>query len=400
MAKHYDYIIAGGGCAGLSLAYTLHLAGVPGKVLIADRLIKAGNDRTWAFWAQGETPFAGLVQHEWTTLSFADRQGLRRQSIQPYRYQLLRSADFYRHIQEVLAQDPRFEFRYGEITQLQEGPTTATLQLGAEQYQSPYLFNGMGAPAAAPEAEKPLLLQHFLGWWIETAEPSFDPTEARLMDFRVPQELQTRFVYVLPVSPTRALVEFTIFSDQTLPTAAYADQLEHYLATQLQISNYQVVEDEYGVIPMSNQVSSFQPGQRIIPIGGAGGAIKPTTGYAFQRIQRQAKQLVDQLQQGHAIDPRLPTAGRFKFYDALLLRVLQEKGTPAEAVFSRLFRHNRFARILQFLDEQTQLSQEIGLLASLPYAPFLRALVQHYALNPGRISPVASQPWPQNAKAL
>jgi glycine/D-amino acid oxidase-like deaminating enzyme len=48
----FDYIIAGGGLAGLSLAFYLneseHLRGK--KVLIIDRDAKRRNDRTWCFW--------------------------------------------------------------------------------------------------------------------------------------------------------------------------------------------------------------------------------------------------------------------------------------------------------------------------------------------------------------
>ena len=54
--EHYDYIIAGGGCAGLSLAWQLlHSPLRDRTILIVDRDDKDQNDRTWAFWSETDT---------------------------------------------------------------------------------------------------------------------------------------------------------------------------------------------------------------------------------------------------------------------------------------------------------------------------------------------------------
>ena len=50
--QRYDFILAGGGAAGRSLAY--HLARSPLRdrsILIVDRSLRARPDRTWAYWA-------------------------------------------------------------------------------------------------------------------------------------------------------------------------------------------------------------------------------------------------------------------------------------------------------------------------------------------------------------
>ena len=54
--NHYNFILAGGGAAGLSLA--VQLASSPLKdqsILIIDRDRKQANDRTWCFWARTPT---------------------------------------------------------------------------------------------------------------------------------------------------------------------------------------------------------------------------------------------------------------------------------------------------------------------------------------------------------
>ncbi len=74
--EHYDIIIAGGGCAGLSLAYQLiHSPLRDRSILIVDRDDKDQNDRTWAFWTDRPTPFQPVVHREWRRLRFLTEQG-------------------------------------------------------------------------------------------------------------------------------------------------------------------------------------------------------------------------------------------------------------------------------------------------------------------------------------
>lgn len=51
----YDYIIAGMGCAGLSMAVQLSQSSLPfSKVLLVDKESKNENDRSWCFWQKKE----------------------------------------------------------------------------------------------------------------------------------------------------------------------------------------------------------------------------------------------------------------------------------------------------------------------------------------------------------
>ncbi|NCC33692.1 MAG: FAD-dependent oxidoreductase, partial [Chloroflexia bacterium] len=53
---HYDVIIAGGGAAGLSLAYQLINSPLRDySILVIDKGNKQRNDRTWAFWTDQPT---------------------------------------------------------------------------------------------------------------------------------------------------------------------------------------------------------------------------------------------------------------------------------------------------------------------------------------------------------
>lgn len=375
MIKDFDHIIAGGGCAGLSLAYHMHTLGCTGTMLIIDREHKSANDRTWCSWTDKATPFDHLAQHSWRELSFADCAGKKNQSIGKYRYQLLRSADFYHHIRQTLTSNPNIHFITAEINDFGNAGDRVFVETNGERYFARYLFNSTQLRSSV-EKDSASLLQHFMGWWVRTKTPQFDPSKATLMDFRVPQHGQTRFAYVLPVDQHLALVEYTVFSKAILSPPVYQDALKAYLQQVLGITDYVIEEQEFGVIPMTNTGVNFTTGQRIVPIGTTGGAVKPTSGYAFQRIQQQTLQLARQIKQGDSIDPRLPQAKRFVFYDDLLLHILCHHGHEAQRIFSRLFRKNHFSTILRFLDERSQIHQELPLLASLPIQPFVLAIIE------------------------
>ncbi|MCG8480986.1 MAG: lycopene cyclase family protein, partial [Spirochaetales bacterium] len=50
--ERFDYILAGGGAAGLSLAYHMMHGGLADKrLLIVDLANKNSNDRTWCYWS-------------------------------------------------------------------------------------------------------------------------------------------------------------------------------------------------------------------------------------------------------------------------------------------------------------------------------------------------------------
>lgn len=198
------------------------------------------------------------------------------------------------------------------------------------------------------------------------------------MDFRTKQHGDARFFYVLPFSETKALVEYTIFSGELLDKSVYREQLEKYLQQQLDIPKYKILEEEYGVIPMTDAPLPVTNGEHIVRIGTGGGAVKPSSGYAFLNIQRQMKALVERLERGqHPIVPKQKR--RFQFYDKLLLNILATNGNLIKIIFSKLFRRNSIQQVFLFLDERTTLWQEIRIFFSLPWTPFLKAIVRTHS---------------------
>jgi lycopene beta-cyclase len=373
-AQPFDFIFAGGGVAGLSLAY--HLAQSPLRsrsMLIVDREAKRENDRTLGFWTEGATPFDDIVYRSWSKLRFVGEHLDMVVDLDRYRYKMIRGIDFYRHVRHKLLALPNVEFRQGTVGRIEDDRQGAKVSVEGQTYTAGWVFDSRFCLGGfKPDRDRYHDLRwHFLGWFIDTSEAVFDPDVATPLDFRTPQNGEMRFFYVLPLSERQALVEYTLHSEQD-----YERALKFYLEDTLGIQGYRVLASETGSIPMTDQPFTRQTGQRIMAIGTLGGRVKPTSGYAFPRIQQDSAAIVKSLlQHGHPFD--VPeTASRYRLYDSLMLQVMHRQGDQVKTVFSTLLRNNPIERIFRFLDETSSIGEDLRFMAAAPPLPFLQALVR------------------------
>ena len=387
----YDYLIVGGGASGLSLAYYIaqesRLAGQ--RVLLVEPDAAKADDRTWRYWAAGETPFAAVEAHRWERLVIRTPGFEKVLQLAPYRYRMVRAGDFYTFVNAALAARPQqFTRLAGRVTALAEAPdghgAIATLADG-QHITARYVFDSRLPKLTRDPTRYRYLEQHFLGWEIETDDDAFDPETVQFMDFRVPQHGQTRFVYALPFTPRRALVEFTVFSEHVLQKEEYETELRAYLAEHLNGKPYRVVAEEGGSIPMTDHPLPARLSAHILHLGTRAGRSKPSTGYTFARVQRHTARLVAALAAtGHP--PADATGDRWQFglFDTLLLDIMQRRGELVRDIFRQLFERNPVQRIFRFLDEETSWVENLKIMNSVQPWPFLRSIGQVLRGRPGQ----------------
>jgi lycopene beta-cyclase len=346
------------------------------SILIIEQDAKQVNDRTWCFWEQSVGFFDEIVYHRWNELLFhSDTETIPLQ-IQPYQYKMIRGIDFYNYCKQKLQQYKQITWLQATVVDCVMLQQQATVNTTIGNFTADYVFNSILLPATKAlfnQTPAIKLVQHFKGWIIETPEPIFNPNKAYFMDFRVGQENGTTFVYVLPFSSTKALVEYTFFNEAILPDEAYDNLLTQYLKTYWQLTNYTILETEFGVIPMTNfPFSSHQ--QSIIHLGTVGGYTKPSSGFTFQFIQKHTQAITQALV--HNYSPIINTSfwqKRFFLYDATLLHVLSKNALMGRQVFTALFQKQKATTILKFLDNETNFKEELFILNSVPTKVFLPA---------------------------
>ncbi|WP_030763950.1 lycopene cyclase family protein [Streptomyces griseus] len=221
------------------------------------------------------------------------------------------------------------------------------------------------------------LLQHFKGWFLRSRRPVFTPGTVDLMDFRTPQPPQgLSFGYVLPLSRHEALVEYTEFSREPLPDEAYDRALRHYTGSLLGIGGFEVRGVERGRIPMTDARYERRAGPSTFRVGAAGGAVRPSTGYAFAAIQRQTRAVAALLHAGREPLPPPAYPGRSLLMDAILLRGIDTGRVSGPEFFTRLFEEVPPERLLRFLDGETRPSEEFRIGLRTPVLPMLRATAE------------------------
>lgn len=384
-----DYAILGGGGAGLSLLCHLHWAGAleNKQVLIVEPAKKQQHDRTWSFWESGEGPFEHLVKHRWPSVGVHNLQKQSAYHMAPLAYKVIHSPDFYDYCQDLIDRLPNVHILPERAEQIVAHQDQVSFSAAGQPYSAQWAFSSLPHPLRAEAVQVPYLDQHFRGWFIETEQPAFDPQHATIMDFRTPQLGETRFLYVLPTSPTEALVEVAIFSNQHLPAADYDQIITHYLHDHWQITGLGLKQEGYksikaiqhteqGVIPMTTYPYPKQNG-RLIHIGLAGGYARPSTGFTFHNMQRHFAQLAQQLAQGEEnLQAPQPWPSRHLAYDATILSILQKQELAGEQIFPLLFANNPPERVLRFLDGKTSLLEEVQLMATTPMLTFGKAFVR------------------------
>jgi lycopene beta-cyclase len=222
-----------------------------------------------------------------------------------------------------------------------------------------------------------LLLQHFKGWFIKTEKAVFDESTVTLMDFAVPQQNSTQFIYILPLSDHEALVEMTVFSPTTYSDATYDELLGDYMKKHFEDTNFDIESTEKGAIPMTDaRFSRFGNAGEIL-LGTAAGMVKSTTGYAFQRITKDSEKIAEDVATKQPIRWS-SSKGRFRFYDRLLLGIISEKPQWGSKIFETLFEKTPMTAIFKFLDEETNLWEEIKIFSRLPFFPFLQQIYRQW----------------------
>ncbi|WP_345160233.1 lycopene cyclase family protein [Flavobacterium ginsengisoli] len=374
--RHFDYIFTGTGLASLMTVYKMILSGKfsDKSILLLDQDSKKINDRTWCFWEKEASIWNPIISKKWNSALFANQDFNRHLALKPYQYNQIKAIDFYNFVFTALSQYSNITFLNEKVTDINELETHVFVGTEENRYTGNYLLNSIYTKAFAERQNKyPVLQQHFVGWFVKSKEEVFNPEEVTFMDFSVEQKGNTRFMYVLPTSKTEALVEYTLFSENLLAKEEYENEIKIYLQ-KLGAYQYEITEKEHGSIPMTCYPFWKKNTKRVLNIGTAGGWTKASTGYTFKNSDKKSSDLVEFIQSNDFKMKNFQGKSKFWFYDLLLLNILYRHNELGSSIFSSLFRKGNPELIFKFLDEETNLFEDLQVILKCPKVPFIKAL--------------------------
>ena len=350
--KEFDYIILGGGCAGLSLAYELDInKKLNDKTLaIVETRDEYKRDKTWSFWKVTDHNFDDCVIKSWNNFSINSELGSQEVINREYSYHTIDSCLFYKKVLNELKQNKNIQF-FKNTDQL--------------NLDNSFIFNSI--PSKVDYQAN--LWQHFKGIEIETQKDIFDDEIFNLMDFDCDQRDYVHFFYTLPFSKNKALVETTWLSkmdDKTL--IDYDIQLEKYIRETLKIKNYKINYQEEGAIPLFYPPINSEKNK--INIGSAGGMTRLSTGYTFLNIQDHSKYITNNIEKIQ--NTKVYHIGKkYEFLDNIFLNVLKNNPDRMPKIFLNMFKASS-KTVIKFLSNKSNIFEDLGIILKMPKWMFIK----------------------------
>ena len=354
--KEFDYIIIGGGCAGLSLAYELEIhKKLESKTLaIIEPRNEYKRDKTWSFWRVVEHNFEDCVEKSWKNFSINSPTETNHLKCNDFPYQTINSGLFYKKINNRLKENKNISF-FKNIEEINQ--------------DNSFIFNSV----PSIENRNDSLWQHFSGVEIKTKENIFDDEIINLMDFDCEQKNNVHFFYTLPFEKKRALIETTWLSKMNIGSIKdYDFQIKNYVDKILKIKNYEIIFKEEGAIPLFHPSNVNEENK--INIGTAGGMTRLSTGYTFLNIQEHSKYIRMNIENIHKTK-KYEIAKKYQFLDKIFLRVLENHPEKMPDIFLNMFKGSSNS-IIKFLSNKSNVIEDLSIISKMPKWIFMRALLK------------------------
>ncbi len=352
--KEFDYIIIGGGCAGLSLAYELEIhEKLKNKTLaIIEPREEYKRDKTWSFWKVVPHNFDDCVKKSWENFSINIPDKTNYLECKNYPYQSIDSGLFYKKINNRIKENKNISF-FKDISEVNT--------------KDSFIFNSV------PEIKKNHLnlWQHFCGVEIKTENNFFDEEIFNLMDFDCEQRESVHFFYTLPYSKNRALIETTWLSKMNDNSQKdYDNQIKEYIEKHLKIKNYEITYKEEGAIPLFYPL--YKKEKNKINIGTAGGMTRLSTGYTFLNIQEHSKYLRENIE-NISTSTKFEISRKYQFLDDIFLRVLNKNPEKMSNIFFNMFNTSP-KTVIKFLSNKSNFFEDLKIILQMPKLTFIKAL--------------------------
>jgi lycopene beta-cyclase len=377
MSDVFDLVILGGGCAGLSLSMALEAHGERKlRTLVIESRIAYENDRTWCFWSDQARILPYEIQHRWQTMHVSNSGHSVSLDCGSTPYTMLAGEHFYNAALASIERQPNITLRMGTSVSSEpsftEGLWTVNTCAGSVIARAVVDTR----PSRPVEIGGATLWQSFYGLEIECEAAVFDCTCLDLMNFLEPDPRHVTFVYVLPVSPRRALVELTVFGAQPLGRSELSCQLQVAVAKLVAGSPFETIRSEHGILPMGLTDAPRARPNSYTRVGIMAGGARPSTGYAFQRIETWAHECASSLVRHGRPTPHQPDSLPLRLMDRIFLEVLRTHPIRGGAIFFSLFSRAHPARVIRFLSGHGGVFDSLAVIAAVPFTPFIRAALK------------------------
>ena len=161
-SSEYDYVICGGGCAGLSLGMRLADPLFADKnVLIIDREQKTENDKTWCFWEEHDADehYEDIISNVWNNIIISDQTRRLKKSLSPLQYKRVQSIHFYEKAMSLINSAPHIQMVCENILEIKDHKNKVEVITQGATYRGKLCFSSI--PRTERDSKEYMLKQAF-----------------------------------------------------------------------------------------------------------------------------------------------------------------------------------------------------------------------------------------------
>ncbi len=365
----FDIIIIGAGVSGMILANEL-LSRTNRRVLIIEKRKEFSYDKNLCFWSKPKNIITDIADNKWDKVAVYSNGEKKLYESNEIKYLRINSKTFYNFFINKFKKNKKVSIKMNcSLKKIKCLANQVIIETTKGIYKSDIVFD---SSLNKKDLKNVKLFQHFKGIEIKTNRPVFRKNEVILMDIQDKKDI-FNFIYLLPFSRNKALVESTYFSQEIFDKETYLQDIKEYIYEKFKINNFDCKYEEFGVIPMGKIIHNDS--KNVFKIGIAGNWNRLSTGYSLQNAFVYSKNLVDQLLNN--TPPKVNEKYILSFLDNIFCNFVLTQPDNVKDFFKNFFFKNKLKNIVDFLNSTINFFNIVRILLSLPKIKLIQALLSN-----------------------
>ncbi len=365
--KNFDVIIIGAGVSGLILAYEISIK-TRKSIAILEKEKKENSSKNLCFWNTPHNILTTKADNKWKKVSViigGEKKILEDDKISYLRIKSTKLRSLF--LKKLKIRGVKI-FNEKVLSLDFKNKEKISVISNKSIYSSSLLFDSRLEKSTH---YKNKLLQHFYGVEVNFKKKIMNVDEVILMDIQKKKNT-FNFMYILPYTSKKALIESTYFSVKLHSKNTYMQDIKNYLSENFKGLEYNLKYSESGVIPMYKFNQSNL--KNYARIGTAGNWVKQSTGYSLQNSFMYSKQLVDCILQKKK--PIIKVNPIYDFLDQIYCNFLKNNPNDSRQFFEMFFLKNKLSTIVSFLTNTVNYWDILKIIISLPKIKLMKSLIR------------------------
>ena len=375
--KKIDFIILGGGCSALSLINNILKKEKNNySFVIIEKRQKYIDDRSWCFWDKNESKYSKLSESNWSNFTFSYKKKTSTLISNRYKYFYIRSSKFYDTSIKAISEHKNITLKLNEsvldVKKIENGYLVTT---DKENYIGKNILDTRNNKNIFKK--NPFLYQLFICYEIKSKTINkYEVNKAYIMHNMNANKNFFYFDYILPIKKNNFLYEFTVFTKRKL-SKAYLENILIKKLKKLSLKKHEIIRKEFGVIPMGfiNR-NALSKQKRFYYAGTSAGAVRPSSGYAFLRIQKWAEKAASTInQKGYLI-----SHPKEKFFslvlDRIFLKIISSNIKKTAEIFFHFSKNINADSFVRFMSGNANFIDYLKVILAMPTKTVIKCLIK------------------------